>query len=442
MLVTSRRPRVTTPAVAVLACALGAVLGGSACGRAPARAEGLRAGASASGRPVEIFSWWERVGDSDALGALIREQRRLHPADVIVNASAGLSGLARKTLRSRMLRSEPPDTFQANAGSDLMQWVLMNGTDARESKLLPLDGLVEGTDAWRSVMPAPVLEQVTFAGQLYGVPSNVHRINSVFYNKRLMARYGLAVPTSVADLEAMARKLDGTGVALIAVGSREPWTVALLVFECLLVAREGADTYRDYFHGHLRPDDPRIVRTLREALELFKSVNPDHARLSWLEAVDRVVSGQAVMTVMGDWARLTFNAHGLQMGVDYGEIAFPGTAGTFVFTSDTFSLPVEARNKAGARRLLATIGSADGQRAINDAKGSLSARFDVPPPAGDPILRQKFALLHDGALVLALSGIAPRVFSEDLASALAEMLSERDIEPVIQTLRSRYALLK
>jgi len=145
---------------------------------------------------------------------------------------------------------------------------------------------------------------------------------------------------------------------------------------------------------------------------------------------------------MGDWASMFFNTQGMKNGQDYAEIAFPGSEGTFVFTSDAFAMPVEAKNKAGALRLLHTMGLPDAQRAIASAKGALSPRGDVQPPDGQPMQAQKHALWQKGSLVLALSGIVPPRFSEDLAVALAEMLSRRDPEPVIHTLRSRYALLK
>jgi hypothetical protein len=63
----------------------------------------------------------------------------------------------------------------------------------------------------------------------------------------------------------MARQ--GSGIRLIAMGSRDPWTLALLTFECLLVAREGPDFYADYFHGRVVADDIRLQRTLQTALE-------------------------------------------------------------------------------------------------------------------------------------------------------------------------------
>jgi hypothetical protein len=51
-------------------------------------------------------------------------------------------------------------------------------------------------------------------------------------------------------------------------------------------------------------------------------------------------------------------------------------------------------------------------------------------------------LLTKGELLMALSGLVPASFSGDLDASLAEMLDRHDPEPVVQTLRSRYLLLK
>jgi glucose/mannose transport system substrate-binding protein len=323
-----------------------------------------------------------------------------------------------------------------------MQWVLANGTDAHESKLMPLDDLVPDAKVWRRTMPAPLLERVSYDGKIYGVPANLHRNNSVFYSKRVFEKYGLSEPKSIDDLFAMGNKLRGSGVSLLALGSREPWTVSLFLFEGLLVAREGADVYRDYFSGRLAPDDPRIVRTLEAGLRLFAFANPDHKTLTWLQAVELVAQGKAAMTVMGDWARGPFEAGGLKLGTDYGQIPFPDAGGTFVFSADAFALPVGAKNRSGSERFLSTIGSPEGQRVISLQRGTLAARVDVRPPESDPVRVGNFALLEKGALVVALSGMVPAAFNEDLNAALSEMIDQHDADPVVHTLRSRYALLK
>jgi glucose/mannose transport system substrate-binding protein len=397
--------------------------------------------AAATARPIELFSWWAHVGDADGLGALSAAHQRRYPGDVLVNATAGLSGEARSTLRQRMLNDEPPDTFQANAGKDFMQWVMVNGIDDASSKLVPLDGVIDDVATWRRVVPKPVLDLLTYDGKLYGVPADIHRLNTIFYNRKVFRTYGLSEPKTVADFRSMAHKLEGTGVHLFGLGTREPWTLSLLAFECLLVAREGPAFYESYFRGHLRPDDPRLVADLNALLGVLALANDDYAQLSWLQAVDLVLRGKAAMTVMGDWARASFANLGVEPGDDYGEIPFPDTENVFVFTADAFPLPKGARNREGAIRLLRTIGSVEGQRAMNGAKDALSARTDVPP-ANDPVLLKKFALLKKGPLVLALSGLVPGRFADDVSTGLADAALEHDVEPAVHTLRSRYALLK
>jgi len=380
-------------------------------------------------------------GAIDPMGGLVSAHRRRFPDDLVIQSGAGMSGLKRRALRARMLRNTPPDAFEANAGGDLLQWVLFNGVDASESKLLPLDDLVEGISTWRRVVPPAVLEQVSYQGKIYGVPVNVYRVNTVFYNARVFRRFGLVEPTSVEDLPAMAEKLRGSGIPLIALGSRDPWTLALLTFECLLVAREGPQFYADYFHGRTDPADGRLLGTLQAALAWQTFFNHDHAGLSWSDAVDMVVEGRAAMTVMGDWAASEFESRGMRPGVDFGEIPFPGSAATFVFTADSYGLPAAARNVEGARRLLATMGTPEAQHAMNDPRGALSARLDVPAPSRSPLAAANHDLLERGALVLALSGLVPPGYASDVGAGLMEMMTERDVEPAVLTLRSRRILL-
>jgi glucose/mannose transport system substrate-binding protein len=414
----------------------------TACGRADVGAGPVGDGGAGARRPIEMFGWVERVGAADPLAAVAAIHRRRYPDDIIMSVRAASSGEARSALRARMLRNDPPDTFQANVGNDLMQWALFNGIDALESKLVPLDETVGALASLRGALPAELLEHVSYKGRLYGVPANVHRNNTVFYNKHVFAKFGLAEPTSVADLLAQGKTLRDRGVPLLAVGSREPWTLSLLLFECLLVSREGPAFYRDFFAGRLTPDDRRMVATLQAGIELLAFANPDHRHLSWEQAVERVVRGEAAMTVMGEWARGPFIAAQMKLGVDYDEIPFPGTTDVFVFSADAFALPVDASNRPAAARLLATVGSVEGQRTISQARRTLSARIDVPPVADDPALARSYALLKKGPLLMALSGLVPASVSRDLDASLAEMIDRRDAEPVVQTLRSRYVLLK
>lgn len=396
---------------------------------------------STDGHQIELFGWWTRIGESEPLGALMRIHQTRFPNDRMINASAELSGLARKTLHERLMRGEPPDTFQANIGDDLMKWVVVNGVDAAESRLLPLDRELANFEELRRNIPKALFERMSFDGKLYAVPVNVQRINSVFYSKKFFREHGLTEPKSLEDLRTMGDRLKSKNLPLFALGTREPWTLTLFIFECLLVGREGLDFYRDFFRGALQPDDPRIRATLEEALKLLEYANPNHPRLTWMQAADYIINGQAALLVMGDWTRGHFANKRLHIGEDYGEFPFPGSEDAFIFTTDTFSLPRGSRNKEGAKRLLATMASREGQKAMNDARNVLPARLDVPAGA-DSEMQRKHQLLASGKLAVAFSGLLPGQVGDDLGQAAVEMVAERDIEPVMLTLRSRYALMR
>ena len=62
----------------------------------------------------------------------------------------------------------------------------------------------------------------------------------------------------------------------------------------------------------------------------------------------------------------------------------PGTTGIFKVITDSFGLPKGAKNPEGTKDWLRLIGSPEGQKAFNLAKGSIPARTDVPPDGFPP----------------------------------------------------------
>lgn len=93
------------------------------------------------------------------------------------------------------------------------------------------------------------MDSVSKGPAIYGAPGNIRRIDSLFCNLRVLRKHRLTVPKTPGEMLAVARTLDAAGIPLMAVGSRDPWTLVLLVFESLLVAREGTKCHRDYFEG-------------------------------------------------------------------------------------------------------------------------------------------------------------------------------------------------
>jgi glucose/mannose transport system substrate-binding protein len=391
---------------------------------------------------VEIFSWWTGPGEAAALDALLSVHARRFPKAKVINAAARDSTSARALLRNRMEAGEPPDTFQANVGQDLLSWVLYNGVDDAETKLEVLDAERLVGAEWKNVFPEAVLRAAGYADKVYAVPVNIHRINSLFFNISVFEEHGLAPPATLEELYAACVVFQKDGITPIAVGAKEPWTLSILFFENLFVATAGAAYYQQYFTGQAASaSDPRMLDALDQALELWRCTNADARDISWDEAVARVHEGRAAMTVMGDWAKgALVQLHGVP-GETFGQIPFPGTQGSFIFTADTFPLPRGAPSREAALDLLRTFVSSAGEDAFNPLKGSIPARTDANPAVYDPLGRMTLQDFRKDQLYLALSGLAPGAFSMPVDAALGEMVDQLDPEPARLALEGYYDVL-
>ena len=141
----------------------------------------------------------------------------------------------------------------------------------------------------------------------------------------------------------------------------------------------------------------------------------------WDKAMDRVLKGEAAMTIMGDWAKGYANAAGYHSDA-FGFIPMPGTAGTFVFTTDTFGLPIGASEDT--RKVLNVFGSAEGQKIFNELKGSISARLDVEIADDDdrrPTYDDFVAADAADKVIPATSILAQQAYVDAISAALAEL---------------------
>jgi glucose/mannose transport system substrate-binding protein len=387
----------------------------------------------------EVLSWWAQFGEADALGALLDIYKRCHPQHMpIRHTPLEGAGRVRTELWSRMLHGKPPDTFQVTGGRPLLSWVLRTtpcgGMD-------PIDFLF-GSEGWGHVFPGDVLDLVTHRGRIYAVPLNIHRTNSLFFNKRVFAENGLRPPTELDDLDDLAPILRERGILPLAMGNKDPWALTLLTFEAVLVAEAGADYYREFFTGRRSADDREIVRTLARVDRWLGYANADAAQRGWDGALDLVLGGRAAMSIMGDWAKGYLISRGGRAEVDFGQTASPGGAGAFVFVTDVFGLPKRASHRAEAIELLKVFGSKEGQNIFNPVKGSIPARIDVDPSSYDSSSRASLQDFQGAPRLPNLTSLVPYAFNAALEKAMTAFARGRDPALVIAAIRAHYDLLR
>jgi glucose/mannose transport system substrate-binding protein len=375
---------------------------------------------AASGQQVEVFSWWTGGGEAAGLDAMIAIFKEQHPDVEFINAAvAGGAGTnARAVLATRLQAGDPPDSWQGHAGQELI------GTYVAADQLEPVNFLYE-ENGWLDVMPDTLIPLISQDGNIYSVPVNIHRANVLWYNPTILEENGITVPESLDEWVVAMETLQAADVLPLAMG--EQWT-AMHLMETVLLSSLGAEAYDGLWDGTTDWGSPEVLAALEDFNNVLGFTNPDAASLSWQDAAQLVVDGDAAFNVMGDWAEGFFRELGKEPNVDYGWAPVPGTRGNFQFLSDSFVLPKGAPNRDAAIAWLALAGSKEGQDAFNPIKGSIPARSD-----GDRALYGEYlqSAMDDWASDTVTGSLAHGVVANDswkseIDTALGLFLANKD----------------
>jgi glucose/mannose transport system substrate-binding protein len=330
---------------------------------------GASAGGSATGGgEVEVFSWWTAGGEADGLAAMLEVFQEKYPQYEFVNSAvAGGSGTnARAVLATRLSQNDPPSSWQGHAGQELI------GTYVAADQIQPLNDLYE-SEGWLDVMPDGLIDLISQDGNIYSVPVNIHRANVMWYVPDKLTEWGVEAPTTWDEFLDVAATLQDKGVTPLAMG--EQWT-SMHLFETVMIGSLGADGWKALWDGSGDWASADVTDALNTYASVLDNTNEDASTLTWDQAAQLVVDGDAAFTIMGDWAEGFFKSLDLEPETGFGWAPAPGTDGLFDFLSDSFVLPVNAKNPDGAIAWLKVAGSQEGQDAFNPIKGSIPARSD------------------------------------------------------------------
>lgn len=329
----------------------------------------LLVGVGLAQNELEIFSWWAG-NEAPALEALIEMYEEANPDAEVVNATvAGGSGVnARAVLKTRMLGGDPPDSFQVHAGEELI------GTWVAADRMDDITFIFE-EEGWMDVFPPELIDLISTDEGIWSVPVNIHRSNVMWYEPSNLEEWGITVPESWSEfLATTCPTLQEAGVTPLVLAQN--WTQQHL-WESVALAELGVEDYRALWTGDMAMNDPAVVGAWETFGEILECTNDDAAGLSWQQATDRVVNGEAAFNVMGDWAAgYMATTLELEPGEGFGWAASPGTDGVFMLLSDSFGLPVGAPHRENGVEWLKVVGSREGSDTFNPLKGSISPRLD------------------------------------------------------------------
>jgi glucose/mannose transport system substrate-binding protein len=319
-----------------------------------------------------------------------------------------------------MLGGDPPDSFQVHAGQELI------GTWVVADRMEDLTFLFE-EQGWMDQFPQGLLDLISTDEGIWSVPVNIHRSNVMWYNPAKLEEWGVEVPADWATfVSETCPALQAAGVIPLALG--ENWTVNHL-WESVALAELGVEGWNGLWDGTVSFTSPEAVAVWDTFGQILACVDPDAASLSWQQATDKVVNGEAAFNVMGDWAAgYMVVTLGLTPGEDFGYIPAPGTAGTFMMLSDSFGLPKGIKNRAAALNWLKLLGSVNGQDIFNPLKGSIAARVDSDMKKYNAYLQSAAKDWQSNVIVGSLvhGAVAPESFGSQFGTVMEIYLAGMD----------------
>ena len=381
---------------------------------------------------MEVFSWWTSGGEAAALQTVFDAFRAEYPDVPIVDASiaGGGGSAARPVLQTRLVGGNPPDTWQTHHGAEVMGQYVEPGFAA------PLHELyVE--QSWYDVFPEAIVDKVSKDGAPYMVLLNLHRSNTLWYNKPLLERHGIEIGESLShnELFAIADGLAEAGLSPLCMGDSGIWANGIM-FENTLLGVLGAERYLGLWDGSVRFDDAAVLEAAATYSRLLDYLNADHAALSWDQAVDKLVEGSCAFYSMGDWVYGELAQAGLTENVDFGWVAHPGTEDAFLMVSDGFTLARNAPNREETLNLLRIVGRRQVQEDFNLKKGAICARTDCDRSQFGAYLNWSMDSYATDTMVPTVvhGSAAPADFQQALNDALTVFVVDRNAASLARTL--------
>ena len=315
---------------------------------------------------LQVLHWWKSTSENKAINLLSDRlgDENLELKNVLIPGGSGVG--AGIVLKSRVLAGDAPQVAQLNGTVTLGEW-------ADLGLLHEFDAVAE-SGKWERLLHPSLMALVQPRGHVIAAPLGIHRINTLFYNRKLLARFDIAPPQTWTEFDRAAARLQQAGVVVLAQSS-EPWQVATL-FETLVLAEGGAKFYRDLF---VRKDarafaDLRLAHALTRFRGLKKYMASPVQERPWTDIARQLAEGSAAMMVMGDFVKGELNAWGYPTDGVFGCTPVPETGELFLYDVDTLvMLAGDGSDRLAQEKLALVVTSAATQADYNQIKGSIPA---------------------------------------------------------------------
>ncbi|MBY5448061.1 carbohydrate ABC transporter substrate-binding protein, partial [Rhizobium leguminosarum] len=321
-------------------------------------------------KEVQMLHWWTSGGEAAALNVLKQDLSKEGYAWKDVPVAGGGGDAAMTALKAMVAAGTYP------TASQMLGYTVLDYAQAGVMGDLTETAKKEG---WDKSVPAALQKFSVYDGKWVAAPVNVHSVNWLWINKAVMDKIGGTQPKTFDELIALLDKAKAAGVIPLALGGQN-WQEATM-FDSIVLSTGGPQFYKKAFNDldeeSLKSDT--MKKSFDNLATIIKYVDPNFSGRDWNLATAMVIKGDALVQVMGDWAKGEFVAAKKKPDTDFLCYRFPGTDGSVVYNSDMFGMfNVPDDRKAAQVALAKATLSKSFQSAFNVVKGSVPARTDVP----------------------------------------------------------------
>ena len=317
---------------------------------------------------AEVLHYWTSGGEAKSVAVLQEEFAANGGTWTDMPVAGGGGDAAMTALRARVLSGNAPTAVQLK-GPAIQEWY-------EEGVLADISAVAEANN-WADVLPASIAGHMMCEGTWCAAPVNVHRVDWIWANADVLEANNIAMPTSWAEFNAAAEKLQAAGIIPLAHGG-QAWQDAT-VFEAVALGILGAEGFHKAF-VELDTDtltSAEMVAVFDQMRTMRGFVDSNFSGRDWNLATAMVMNGEAAFQIMGDWAKGEFMAAGKVPGEDFLCASTPGDG--FLYNVDSFAMfAVDGEDRQAGQALLAELVVGQNfQKVFNLNKGSIPARTDV-----------------------------------------------------------------
>lgn len=331
------------------------------------------------------------VSSSDATDAGFRAvneafEKKYPDVDVVFSTVSNDNYPATKSSR---LTAGNLDLFVVKGMTETPSYAKDAATD--DARLAAAGGLVDLTnEGFLKKYTPTLLDSQAIDGKQFAVPTGVSYYTGVFYNQKIFADNGLAVPTTWSEFTATVDALKAKGITPFGLGGKDSWPAGLPMLASVAsnypTAEDKQKLAEDLWTNKAKLTDPTEVKVLQQTEYVLQNSQQGAAGADYTSIPSGFANGDFAMTVDGTWDQPVIDA-AVAKKFDYGYFPFPGsdTAADNAFlngkTELQLAVPTSAKNKTAALAWLDFFSQKDTYQLFLGKSGFSSAQPDIETSA-------------------------------------------------------------